>query len=168
MKELYQKNVIDFALIHLGKPYIWGATGPDTFDCSGFTYYIFKELFDVDINKSGYGVGDTTKQMTNNIGTLKQYKEDDPHKDTYIKELEMGDLIFFHRQSLEDSTPTPNNRYPGHVGIYLGENKFIHASSDEGKIVISTLDDYWLKVLVASRNILTGIIPTVQKDISLN
>ena len=158
MKELYQKNISDFAQIHLNKPYVWGDTGPDTFDCSGFTYYIFKELFNLDINQSGYGIGDTTKQMTNNIGTLKQYKENDPHKKNYIKELEIGDLIFFHRQSLEENIPTPTNRYPGHVGIYLGEEQFIHASSDEGKIIISPLNEYWLNLLVASRNILAGII----------
>lgn len=158
MKDFYRKNVIDFALIQLEKPYIWGEVGPDSFDCSGLTYYIYKELFNIDINETGYGVGDTTKQITNNIGVLRQYPEDDNNKDNYIKDIEIGDLIFFHRQSLDEKQPTPSNRYPGHVGIYLGDKKFIHASSDEGKVVISILDEYWTKIMVGSRDLISGIV----------
>ena len=160
MKELYQKNILDFLTLQLNKPYIWGNIGPDSFDCSGLTKYIYKELFNIDIEENGYGIGDTTKQMTSSIGTLKKYIENDSHKKEYIKELEIGDLIFFHRQSPKDTTPTPNNRYPGHVGIYIGNNQFIHASSDEEKVVISPLDDYWLKILVGSKNILNTLIIT--------
>lgn len=159
MKDLYRNNVIELALTKLGKLYVWDTKGDEEFDCSGFTYYIYKELFNIDINESGYGVGDTTKQMTNNIGNLKQYNEDDPNKKKYIEEINIGDLVFFHRQSLDEFIPTPNNRYPGHVGIYLGDNKFIHASSDAGKIIISEFDDYWTKVLVASRDLIEGITP---------
>ena len=158
MKDLYRNNVIELALTKLGKLYVWDTKGDEEFDCSGFTYYIYKELFNIDINESGYGKGDTTKQMTNNIGNLKQYNEDDPNKQKYIEEINIGDLVFFHRQSLDENIPTPQNRYPGHVGIYLGDNKFIHASSDEGKIVISEFDEYWTKVLVASRDLIEGII----------
>ena len=159
MKDLYRNNVIELALTKLGKLYVWDTKGDEEFDCSGFTYYLYKELFNIDINESGYGVGDTTKQMTNNIGNLKQYNEDDPNKKKYIEEINIGDLVFFHRQSLDEFIPTPNNRYPGHVGIYLGDNKFIHASSDAGKIIISEFDDYWTKVLVASRDLIEGITP---------
>lgn len=158
MKDFYRNNVIDLALTKLGKKYVWDTKGEEEFDCSGFTYYIYKELFNIDINESGYGNGDTTKQMTNNIGNLKQYNETDPNKQKYIEEINIADLVFFHRQSLDENAPTPQNRYPGHVGIYLGDNKFIHASSDEGKIVISEFDEYWTKVLVASRDLIEGII----------
>lgn len=158
MKNFYRQNVIDLALIQLDKPYIWDTAGPDSFDCSGFTFYIFKELFDVDINSSGYGIGDTTKQMTNDLGNLKKYLENDVNKVKYIEEIEVGDLIFFHTQSLEENQPTPANRYPGHVGIYLGDHKFIHASSKFGKVVISELDEEWIKKMVASRDIISGII----------
>ena len=158
MKEFYRKNVMEFALVQLEKPYIWGDVGPDTFDCSGLTYYLYKELFDVDINASGYGVGDTTKQMTNDIGILRKYPEADENKEKYIEDIEIGDLIFFHRQSLEENQPTPTNRYPGHVGIYLGDKKFIHASSEAGKVIISELDEYWISVMVASRDLISGIL----------
>ena len=158
MKDFYRKNVIDFALIQLNKKYEWGEVGYEMFDCSGLTYYIFKTLFNVDINESGYGVGDTTKQMTNNIGNLRQYNENDPNKDKYIDDINVGDLIFFHRQSLDENMPTPTNRYPGHVGIYMGDKKFIHASSEDGKVVVSDLNDYWISVMIASRDIISGII----------
>lgn len=157
MKERFRQNVIDLALIQLGKKYVWRAQGPDTFDCSGLTYYIFKELFGVDINKRGFGIGDTTKQMTNDIGILRKYQEDDVNKIKYLDDIEIGDLLFFHRQSLKENTPTPSNRYPGHVGIYLGDKKFVHASSEDGEVVVSDLNDYWIKVMVASRDIISGI-----------
>ena len=158
MKDYYRKNVIDFAMLQLDKKYEWGEVGEEMFDCSGLTYYVFYTLFRIDINESGYGVGDTTKQMTNNIGNLRQYNEDDPNKDKYIDDINVGDLIFFHRQSLDENMPTPNNRYPGHVGIYMGDKKFIHASSEDGKVVVSDLNDYWISVMVASRDIISGII----------
>lgn len=157
MKDNFRKNVMDLALLQLGKNYVWGAIGPDEFDCSGFTFYVFKELFGIDINHTGYGIGDTTKQMTNDIGILRNYNENDEKKKDYLMDIQLGDLVFFHRQSLDDNQPTPTNRYPGHVGIYLGDNHFIHASSDEGKIIISEMDDYWLEILVASRDIISGI-----------
>ena len=161
MENKFRQNLIDLAKIQLGKKYVWGSTGPEEFDCSGLTFYLFQELFGIDINKSGYGIGDTTKQMTNNIGVLKKYNEDDPNKKEYLKDIKPGDLIFFHRQSLEENQPTPTNRYPGHVGIYLGEDQFIHASSDEGKVVISNIYDNWINLLVASRDIISGVVPNI-------
>ena len=118
MKDYYRRNVIDFAMLQLDKKYEWGEVGEEMFDCSGLTYYVFHALFRIDINESGYGVGDTTKQMTNNIGNLRKYNEDDPNKDKYLEDINIGDLVFFHRQSLDENMPTPTNRYPGHVGIY--------------------------------------------------
>lgn len=156
-KELYQNNIIEYAYTFLNKPYVWGAKGKEEFDCSGFTKYIYQTLFNIDIEKDGYGVGDTTKQMTSPIGILKIYKENDININNYISNINKGDLLFFHRQSLEDNSPTPNNRYPGHVGIYIGNNKFIHASKDAGKIIISKLDNYWKSILVASKNIIEAI-----------
>ena len=158
MKEYFQNNLIEFALLQLNKPYVWGSVGPDKFDCSGLTYYLFKELFNIDINKTGYGIGDTTKQLTNNIGILTQYKEQDKNKKKYLSHLEKGDLLFFHTQSLEENKPTPENRYPGHIGIYIGNNQFIHASSNDHKVTISTLTEKWINKLVASKNIIDDII----------
>ena len=87
MKEYFQNNLIEFALLQLNKPYVWGSVGPDKFDCSGLTYYLFKELFNIDINKTGYGIGDTTKQLTNNIGILTYTRKQIPrtHRNIYWK-----------------------------------------------------------------------------------
>ena len=149
-------KIINYAMEQLDKKYVWDKKGPNEFDCSGLTWYVYKKIANIDINKDGYGIGDTTKQMTNNIGLLKLYKEDDNNKLAYIKELKLGDLIFFHRQDLEENAPSPTNKYPGHIGIYIGSNSFIHASSDAGKVIITNFldDNYWLKIMVASRDIL--------------
>lgn len=101
--------------------------------------------------------------MTNDIGKLTVYKEDDTNKKKYINDINIGDILFFHKESKNDNTPLPTNRYPGHVGLYIGDNKFIHSSPDEGKIVITELTDYWLKPLVGTRDILTGILNKQKK-----
>lgn len=159
MEEYYRQNTIEFAILQLNKPYIWGSTGPDEFDCSGLTYYIFKELFNIDINKKGYGIGDTTKQLTNNLGNTIKYKEKN-FTTKNIQTLNKGDLIFFHTQSLDENRPTPENRYPGHIGIYIGNNEFIHASSKAKKVIISTLTDEWTNKIIATKNIINSIIET--------
>ena len=65
--------------------------------------------------------------------------------------------MFFHRQSLNDNIPKINNKYPGHVGIYLGDKKFIHAIKSEKQIVISDFNknEYWNNVLVGYKDIVT-------------
>ena len=69
--------------------------------------------------------------------------------------IKEGDIVFFHRQSLNDSNPTEFNKYPGHCGIYLGDYKFIHASRPKQKVIISdfTKNEYWINVLVGFKNI---------------
>ncbi len=157
MENNFRNNTIEFAILYLEKKYVWNAEGPEEFDAPGFTSFIFHELFGIDINTTGFGLDNTTKQMTNNIGNLKKYVKNDPQKETYLKELKPGDLLFFHTRSLEENQPTPNNHYPGHVGIYLKDNTFIHASPEKGKIIIDKIDNNWLKSLVASRDILASI-----------
>lgn len=148
-------NVVNKALEYLGNKYVWGSTGPTEFDCSGFTWFIYNNVLGVDINKDGIGIGDTTKQFTSSVGSLKLYKEDDANKIGYIDNIKMGDLVFFHRQSLESDNPSVNNKYPGHVGIYIGSNSFIHASSDSGSVIITNFidDPYWQSVLVGSKDV---------------
>lgn len=158
MENYYRTNIIDFAMIHLGKKYIFGASGPDEFDDTGFSFYIFKELFGIDITKDGYGIGESTKQMTCSIGTLTKYIENDENKIKYLEKIQPGDLLFFHTQALGEAQPTSNNQYPGHVGIYLNDNKFIHANSKDGVVKISLLENEWFSKLVASRDIVSGIV----------
>jgi cell wall-associated NlpC family hydrolase len=101
---------------HLGKPYVFGASGPDKFDCSGFVCYV--------LNHSGVAsVGRTNAQGIYNKCTPVSPENARP-----------GDLIFF-----SGTYSTPNNCT--HVGIYIGNGQMIHA----GKPVrYSSLDQqYW-------------------------
>ena len=98
----------------LGRRYVWGATGTkNTFDCSGFTKYVYKkngiDIPRTSINQSKYG------------------------KYVSRKNLKKGDLIFF-------DTSKRRKGYVNHVGIYLGNGKFIHASSAKKKVVITSLN----------------------------
>ncbi|CDM67339.1 Hypothetical protein CM240_0165 [Clostridium bornimense] len=90
-------NVLAEAKKHLGKQYVWGATGPNTFDCSGFTQYVYK--------KCGISLTRTTYTQVKGIGTYVAPGNEKP-----------GDLVFF--GSLKS---------PHHVGIYVGNGIFIHA-----------------------------------------
>lgn len=158
METGYRNNIVDFSIIQLDKDYAWDMKGPDEFDNSGFTFYVFYELFGIDLEMGGYGTGNTAKQMTNSIGILRQYIENDLNKQKYLEDIQMGDLVFFHTKAFEENQPTPSSQYPGHVGIYLGDNKFIHADEDKGKVVISDMNEFWLNKLVASRDIVSSVV----------
>ena len=154
--DIFRGNLVEYALTFLNKKYTWGAKGPAEFDSAGFTWYVYKILFDVDIN-NGYGLDDTTKQMTSDIGILVKYVGDIQEKKKYIDNIKIGDLLFFHTKDLEATGTLANNKYPGHVGIYIGDNRFIHASSDREMVVISEIDDNLLKIMVASKDIISDI-----------
>ena len=92
--------------------------------------------------------------MTSSYGKITLYSENSLNKD--LKLIKPGDILFFHRQSLNDNIPKENNKYPGHCGIYLSNNYFIHASRKNKKIIINKLNNnYWEKVLVASKDIIS-------------
>lgn len=107
-------EVIAYAKAQLGKPYVWGAQGPNSFDCSGFTYYVFK-------NKAGI--------------TLPRNSAAQSNYGTYVSKsnLRAGDLVFF-------DTNGANNGAVSHVGIYIGDGKLIHASYSQKKIVIDNFN----------------------------
>nr|MBL0721361.1 C40 family peptidase [Sulfurovaceae bacterium] len=98
---------------YLGKRYVWGATGPYRFDCSGFTSYVCK--------KNGVNIPRTSLKQSR-VGK-------------YVSRgnLRAGDLIFF-------DTSKRRRGFVNHVGIYIGNNKFIHASSAKKKVVVTSLN----------------------------
>jgi len=102
----------------LGKRYVWGATGPYSFDCSGFTKYV--------CDKNGVCIPRTSIKQSK-IGQRVSREE-----------LKAGDLIFF-------DTSKRHRGYVNHVGIYIGNNKFIHASSAKRKVVITSLETPFYK-----------------------
>ena len=97
----------------VGKPYVWGANGPDSFDCSGLVRYIYKNALGKDIPR--------VSEDQSKVGQAVS-RED----------LQPGDLVFFKDYETMDGI--------GHCGIYIGNGEFIHASSGTGYCVkISTL-----------------------------
>ncbi|CAM3109473.1 C40 family peptidase [Streptobacillus felis] len=99
----------------MGKKYVWGAKVGDynNFDCSSFVKTLYKE--------AGINLPRVSKDQSK-IG-----------KKIPITELEIGDLIFFH---------TLGN-YVSHVGIYIGNSEFIHASSKAKKTIVSKFEGYY-------------------------
>jgi LysM repeat protein len=122
------QQVVDYALTLLGTPYHYGGTTEEGgFDCSGFVRHVFAN-FKVDLPHSSrdqYSLGRAVS------------------KDG----LEIGDLLFFTRPG--------RSKGVGHVGIYIGDGQFIHASSGKKKkITISALDStYYVKRYVGARRL---------------
>ncbi|MFZ5965952.1 MAG: SH3 domain-containing protein [Bacillota bacterium] len=122
-------KITDFAQQYLGVPYKWGASSPSGFDCSGFTSYVFKN-FGISLARRS---SDQAKQG----------------EKVSKSELKPGDLVFF-------DTSGANNGNITHVGIYIGDGKFIHASSGKNakKVVISSLaEGYYNEKYVTARRI---------------
>lgn len=103
-------SVVAFASKFLGRPYVWGASGPRAFDCSGFTAYVY----------SNFGVY-LDHYTGSQFGTGKSVSRGN---------LSPGDLVFF-------------NTYGSisHVGIYMGDGRFIHAANERTGVTISNLDE---------------------------
>jgi len=102
-----REKVLATAREYLGVPYRYGHAGPEGFDCSGYVKFVFGSL--------GYELPRTS---------FEQYKKSERIK---AKDAKPGDLVFF----------TTRKRTVGHVGIYLGNNQFIHAPG-KGKTVSVT------------------------------
>ncbi|UPT77926.1 NlpC/P60 family protein [Sulfurovum sp. XGS-02] len=96
-----------------GKPYVWAEEGPDQFDCSGFTYYLYGSM--------GIEIPRVAREQAKNGNEIK------------MDELVYGDLIFF------DTEKHPKGNIT-HVGMYLGNGWFTHASTTEYEIVYSNLN----------------------------
>ncbi len=105
-----RKNIQELLLSYLGKPYVWAEEGPDAFDCSGLTYSIYGQM--------GIIIPRTASEQAK-MG-----------KRISFENLHYGDLIFF------GSTNRRSSRI-NHVGIYLNDGWFAHASSASRKVTVS-------------------------------
>lgn len=103
---------------YVGCPYVYGATGPDSFDCSGLIYYVANQALGLQLPR-------TSKALYSFCKVVPKEK------------MEEGDLLFF---------KTNNTASITHVGIYIGGSQFISAISDgpNSGVIISSLDqEYW-------------------------
>lgn len=119
-----QRAVVQFALAQLGKPYVFGAKGPDAFDCSGLVQAAWAS--------AGVGMAGST---------FTQVHEGAPV--TSVTMLQPGDLIF-----IPGSDGTPAN--PGHVGLSLGQGLLINAYDSKTGIVLDEVSN-WAGQIVAIR-----------------
>lgn len=126
-------DLLDEARSHFGKRYLRGGKGPNAFDCSGFTGYVF--------NQFGYNIGASSKG---------QYLLGE---EVNKKNLRPGDLVFF--------TSRRSGKNVGHVGIVVSadnENQtfsFIHASVSKGIRIDVSSDKYYASRYIGARRIIT-------------
>ena len=122
--ETVGEQIVNYAYNFLGTPYVWGGTSTSGFDCSGFTQYVFKQM--------GYSIKRTAAQQLT-CGYA-------------VTDLQLGDLVFF-----ENTYTTGADA--SHVGIYVGNNEFIHAASG-GVKVTSLSDDYYAARYIGARRVI--------------
>lgn len=127
-----QKTAMHKLMGQLGKPYRWGGTSPVTgFDCSGLVYYAYKDLVNFRIPR-------TANEM---------YHLEDAAA-VKMGELESGDLVFFRIQGRGTAD---------HVGVYVGNGKFIQSPRTGRDIQITSLsEDYWQRHYVGARRVMTA------------
>lgn len=117
------------ALKYLDAPYVFGSAGPETFDCSGLLVHCFR--------KQGVILSHSAEIIGTDSGSR-------PISNPAL--LCTGDIVCF--DTVSDSDPSD------HVGIWLGGNRFVHASSGKGKVMISELDGYYLERFTGARRVL--------------
>ena len=119
--------VINLAYAQIGKPYVWGAEGPNTFDCSGLMTYIFK-------NGAGINLPRTSKQQSTFGVTVS--------KDN----LQPGDLIF---------SSTDGSGGVSHVGIYVGNGQMIHSPKPGDTVQKTSINNsYWSGVYLWAKRVM--------------
>jgi cell wall-associated NlpC family hydrolase len=125
----FSSELVLRAMTLLGINYKFGGNTPETgFDCSGFVRYVFKEAFGVTLPRRAEEIS----QKGQRIG---------------VEQLVPGDLVFFNTLK----------RTFSHVGIYIGNNQFVHAPSSGGGVRVENIDkSYWQTRFDGARRLLTG------------
>ena len=119
------QQIVDYAKQYLGTPYVYGGNGPNSFDCSGYTSYVYRH-FGYTLNRTASG------QLSNGTSVSKS-------------ELQPGDLVFFKYNT---------SKAASHVGIYIGDGQFIHASTNTYTVKIDNLTSgHYANVYVGARRL---------------
>lgn len=118
--------IAQYALQFVGYPYVYGGSSPSGFDCSGFVRYV--------CSQKGYSVNRTASAQMDN-GTPVSYSQ-----------LQPGDLVFFNNGN--------SSKRATHVGIYIGNGQFVHASTSTTGVIISDMNSaYYTTGFVGARRL---------------
>ncbi len=124
-----------YAVSLVGSPYRLGGTSPDTgLDCSGFVNHVFHQIAGTRLPRESRAISESTQPLDR-------------------ADLQPGDLVFFNTL----------DRAFSHVGIYLGDDRFVHAASSRtGSVVVSRLSDrYWRERFDGARRVALTTDPSV-------
>ena len=106
-------SVVALAKEQVGKPYIWGATGPDKFDCSGLVQYVYQHAAGINLPRTTYDqvkVGQTVP----------------------LDQLQAGDLVFWGSETA-----------PYHVAIYIGNNQYVNSATPDQGTILQNMSSYY-------------------------
>ncbi len=121
--------IVALAKQQVGKPYAWGANGPDSFDCSSLVQYVFKNAAGMNLPRTTYDqvkVGQTVYQKSQANG-----------QPVSANNLQVGDLLFWGSESA-----------PYHVAIYIGNNQYVNAATPEQGTILQTMTSYFAPTIV--------------------
>lgn len=121
--------IADIALTQLGKPYLWGGNGPSSYDCSGLAYYA--------MTQAGYSVSRFSSAGYSGVASWERING--------TSGLAKGDLVFFR---------SDNSASISHMGIYTDNDEFVHASSGQARVMVSSLtNSYWARNYLFARRV---------------
>ena len=115
------QRIVDEAMKHVGKRYVYGAKGPNAFDCSGFAYYCVKQASGGSILLAG--------------GSTNQWRSTPGQRITSISQLQPGDLFFICDPAYSGGKAT------SHVAIYAGNGNLVHASDAKTGVIVNPIKD---------------------------
>jgi len=124
--ETIEKKLMSGVDEYLGTPYRYGGMSKSGIDCSAFTQSLFYLSFDIALPRTA------SNQYLEGITIEKD-------------SLRLGDLVFFH---------TSRRKFVGHVGIYLGDNKFVHSGRKDGVSIANLEDSYYKNHFIGAKRIL--------------
>ena len=119
-----RNRVIQEVSKYKGVPYLWGGDNPNAFDCSGLVQWTIKKTHGKTIPRT----------------TATQYKAWSQYMKKDLRHARPGDFVYFKTRNVQSAV--------SHVGVYLGDNKFIHAPKRNDVVKISELKDYWVDKFV--------------------
>lgn len=105
--------IVSLAKQQVGKPYVWGATGPDKFDCSGLVQYVYQHAAGINLPRTTYDqvkVGQTVP----------------------LEQLQAGDLVFWGSATA-----------PYHVAIYIGNNQYVNSATPDQGTILQNMSSYY-------------------------